>query len=171
MVRFGLKWLANGSTRNLRLKINNRINAESRAGYTLDMITTVAKTLWTLPTTSVGMAVGIFCLPFGARWQMHTGVIEIHGGGVAWLLEHATVLEGGALAITFGDCVLGKTKAALDITRTHERVHVRQAHRWGPFFIPAYLLASVAALLRGQGGYRGNAFEKEAYAVSDGHTP
>ncbi len=103
------------------------------------------------------------CTPLGARWQFHSGVLECHGGGVAWLLEHATTLRGGASAITFGDVVLGRNQELLDVTRTHERVHVRQAHRWGPFFIPAYLTASVMAWARGQGAYRGNVFEREAY--------
>jgi hypothetical protein len=131
------------------------------------MIWTLVRTVWTLPTSAVGLGVGIACLPLGAKWRLHSGVVEIHGGGVAWLLEHATVLKGGALAITFGEVVLARTAAALDLTRDHERVHVRQARRWGMFFIPAYLCASAWAWGRGRGGYRGNAFEIEAYAVSD----
>ena len=86
--------------------------------------------------------------PSAPRWQFVDGVLEFHGGGVAWLLEHATLLEGGAMAITFGDVVLGARTAALDLTRKHERVHVRQCHRWGPFFIPAYLAASAVAWFR-----------------------
>jgi hypothetical protein len=131
------------------------------------MITVVMRTLWTLPTTGVGLGVGVLCLPLGTRVQMHSGVVEFYGGGVAWLLEHATLLKGGALAITFGDVVLGRNKAALDLTREHERVHVRQAHRWGPFFIPAYLAASAIAWRRGADAYRGNVFEVEAFRVSD----
>lgn len=131
------------------------------------MIVVVARTVWTLPTTLVGLTIGTVCLPFGARWQFHSGVLEYYGGGVSWLLEHATLLDGGALAITFGDVVLGKTQAALDLTRMHERVHVRQAHKWGGFFIPAYLTASLIAWLRRRDAYRGNIFEREAFAVSD----
>ena len=130
------------------------------------MLVTTLRTLWTLPTTSVGLLVGTVCTPFGARWQYVEGVLECHGGGVSWLLENATLLEGGALAITFGDVVLGRDKASLDLTRDHERVHVRQCHRWGPFFIPAYLTASGIAWLKKRDGYRGNIFEVEAYAVS-----
>jgi hypothetical protein len=33
-------------------------------------------------------------------------------------------------------------------TRQHEHIHVRQCERWGPFFLPAYGVASVLALLR-----------------------
>jgi hypothetical protein len=131
------------------------------------MLLALLRTLWTFPTTAIGLLVGALCIPLGARWQFVDGVLECHGGGVAWLLEHATLLQDGAMAITFGDVVLGRTPAALDLTRRHERVHVRQAHRWGPFFIPAYLLASLIAWLQRRGAYRGNAFERAAYAVSD----
>jgi hypothetical protein len=131
------------------------------------MIRVVARSLWTFPTTLVGLGLGAACMPFGTRFQFHSGVIEFHSGGIAWLLEHATLLEGGALAITFGDVVLARTPHALEITRDHERVHVRQCHRWGPFFIPAYLTASLIAYLRKQDAYRDNPFEKEAYAMSD----
>jgi hypothetical protein len=129
------------------------------------MMIGVVRTLWALPTTAVGLAVGVACLPTGARWRRHSGVIEIHGGGVTWLLQHGTLLKGGASAMTLGEVVLGISEAALEITRTHERVHVRQARCWGPFFIPAYVGASVLALLRGRHFYRGNAFEMEAYGI------
>jgi hypothetical protein len=135
------------------------------------MIIVIARTLWTLPTTLVGLTIGTACLPFGARWQFHSGVIEIHGGGVAWLLKNATLLKGGARAITFGDVVLGTTQDALDLTREHERVHVRQAHKWGGLFIPAYLTASFIALLQRRHFYQDNVFEREAYAVSDARRP
>ena len=131
------------------------------------MLLASIRTLWTLPTTSVGLFVGTVCTPFGARWQFVDGVLECHSGAVAWLLEHATLLEGGALAITFGDVVLGRSAAALDLTRIHERVHVRQAHQWGPFFIPAYLAASAVAWAKKQNAYRDNIFEREAYSISD----
>src|SRR5689334_3754907 len=76
----------------------------AQLAYTSHM-TAVIRTLWTFPTTAVGLFVGGVCMPLGARWQWVDGVLECHGGGVAWLLEHATLLEGGALAITFGDVV------------------------------------------------------------------
>jgi hypothetical protein len=127
------------------------------------MLRQISQSLWTSPTSVVGLAIGGCCFPFGARWQLHSGVIEISGGGVAWLLEHATLLEGGALAITFGEVVLARTPAVHDLTRTHERIHVRQARRWGPFFIPAYLGASAYLWCRGKDPYRDNPFEVEAY--------
>jgi len=127
----------------------------------------MVRTLWVLPTTAVGLVLALIATPFGARWQWRLGVIEVYGGLLAWLLEHGTLLQGGALAITFGEVILGRSPAALDLCREHEHVHVRQARRWGPLFLPAYVIASVIAKLRGDDMYRGNVFEREAFAVSD----
>ncbi len=133
----------------------------------LAMLRRTLSTLWALPTTSLGLALGTLALPFGARWARHSGVIEIHGGLITWLLQHATLLQGGASAMTLGEVVLGVSPAALELTRDHERVHVRQCRRWGPFFLPAYLAASALARVRGRHFYRDNFFEREAYALSD----
>ena len=43
----------------------------------------------------------------------------------------------------------------------------RQAERWGPFFLPAYVLASLAVGLRGRRWYLDNPFEIEARVLSD----
>ena len=74
------------------------------------------------------------------------------------------------MAITLGHVILGRTAAALDIARDHEWVHVGQYERWGPFFLPAYAVASLWAWLRGRDPYRDNRFEREAFAV-DGPWP
>ncbi len=71
------------------------------------------------------------------------------------------------MAMTFGHVVFGQTAAALEITRAHERVHVRQYERWGITFVPVYLLISAFLYFRGRDGYRENRFEVEAYAVDD----
>ena len=91
------------------------------------------------------------------------GVLEVHGGLVTWILTHCTLLEGGASAMTLGHVVLGRDELLLDLTRDHERVHVRQCERWGPLFLPAYLLASAYVFVRGGRAYRDNPFEREAY--------
>lgn len=101
----------------------------------------------------------------GGRTSLHTGVVESEGGLARWLLRHATLLPGGAAAITLGEVVLARDAAELARTRAHERVHVAQARRWGPLFFLAYGLASLAAWRRGQCPYRGNRLEVEAYAV------
>ncbi len=64
--------------------------------------------------------------------------------------------------MTLGHVILGADSGALDATRAHELVHVRQCERWGPFFLPAYALASLWALLRGGHYYRDNGFEVHA---------
>ena len=40
---------------------------------------------------------------------------------------------------------------------------MRQYERWGPFFIPAYLAASLWMLVTGRDPYRENPFEREAF--------
>lgn len=99
------------------------------------------------------------------RLRVVEGVIEVHGPLVKWMLTHGTPLPGGASAMTFGHVVLGVSEAALERTRAHERVHVRQYERWGPLFLPAYLAASVWAFVRGRHVYLDNPFEREAFRV------
>ena len=127
--------------------------------------------LWTLPTTIVGLLFVPLALVSGGGMQLVDGVLELHGGLVAAFLRYCTPLRGGASAMTLGHVVLGRNKALLDFTRNHERVHVRQAERWGPLFIPAYLFLSVLVYCRGGHAYEDNPFEREAYALdgdSDG---
>jgi hypothetical protein len=133
--------------------------------------------LWVLPTTCVGL---LFLLPAyvtGGRAQVVDGVLEIHGGVVRYFLrdfvadflklfsKRATLSRGGASAMTLGHVVLGQDPECLDWSRSHERVHVRQCERWGPFFLPAYLLASAWVAIRGGRGYLDNPFEREAYGA------
>ena len=125
--------------------------------------------LWALPTTAVGLLMLVLGAIAGGgkvRHRVVDGVLEIHGGFVTWFLSHATLLPGGASAMTLGHVVLGRTEHLLDLTRAHERVHVRQCERWGPLFLPAYGLASLAVWIRGGHPYRDNPFEREAYAIA-----
>tara|TARA_R110002049_G_scaffold2750_7_gene22074 strand:- start:11444 stop:11803 length:360 start_codon:yes stop_codon:yes gene_type:complete len=98
----------------------------------------------------------------GARFQRVDGVIEIYGPSVAYLLGRMPL---PAMAMTMGHVVFGCDRFALDVTREHERVHVRQYERWGIGFVPAYLAISAVLFLRGRDGYRENPFEIEAYAI------
>jgi hypothetical protein len=124
--------------------------------------------LWTFPTTFFGLVFLPLALLSGGKANVVGGVLELHGGLVRWFLQHCTLLPGGASAMTLGHVVLGQSELLLNATRDHERVHVRQAERWGPFFLPAYLIASIVALLRGGNAYRDNAFEREAYDARPG---
>jgi hypothetical protein len=104
----------------------------------------------------------------GGSVRLVEGVIEIEGGlvtrmlrrGMPWL---SPSLGGGAAAMTLGHVVWGRDRDCLETSRAHERVHVRQYERWGPLFIPAYLLAGAVARLRGFDPYLDNPFEREAY--------
>lgn len=122
--------------------------------------------LWTLPTTTVGLLALILSAIFGrrARHTVVSGVLEVHGGLISWFLEHCTLLPGGASAMTLGHVVLGRNEMLLDLTRDHERIHVRQCERWGPLFIPVYFFASLLIFLRGGDAYRDNPFEREAFS-------
>ena len=124
---------------------------------------TALRYLWASPNTLIGLALVAVALLSGGRARLCRGVVESSGGAVALLLKHATLLRGGASAITFGHVVLARDRFLLDATRAHERIHVRQYERWGPLFIPAYLLCSLVLWMKGRSGYRDNPFEREAF--------
>jgi hypothetical protein len=73
------------------------------------------------------------------------------------------------MALTLGHVVLGANENILERTREHERIHVRQYERFGPFFLPLYLIATLIAWLRGKHPYRENWFEIEAYSKTTIH--
>lgn len=91
------------------------------------------------------------------------GVIEAHGSVLRWALSNLIPIPGGAAAITLGHVVIARDAQALESTRLHERVHVEQYERWGPFFVPAYVAASVWAVAHGGHPYFDNYFEREAW--------
>jgi hypothetical protein len=123
---------------------------------------------WASPSTALGLLTVGLTLVTRGRCALVDGVIEAHGGFATWFLRRIVPLENGASAMTIGHVVIGRDQHALDRTRLHERVHVRQYERWGPFFIPAYFIESALAYLRGANAYYDNRFEIEAYRVSDG---
>ena len=117
--------------------------------------------LWAGPTTLLGLVLAFVLLRRGHA-ALIDGVIEAHSPLLRWALTHLIPLAGGADAITLGHVVLGKNAQALDATRVHERVHVRQDQVWGPLFVPAYLFAGLCALARGRDPYFDNRFERQA---------
>jgi hypothetical protein len=119
--------------------------------------------VWASPATLLGLLVGVAGLATGGSAHRVGRTVEFHGGVVALLLDHLPVR---ALALTLGHVILGQSAPALDRCRAHELVHVRQYERWGPFFIPAYLLCSLVLVMRGREFYRDNPFEREAYGRS-----
>ncbi len=127
----------------------------------------LAAYLWASPNTLLGLLALPPTLLSGGGVRVERGVVELHGGFAKWLLARGLPglfrFLGPAAALTLGHVVLGQDRRCLDESRDHEHVHVRQYERWGPFFLPAYFLASVLAWRRGEDAYRGNRFEKEAY--------
>jgi hypothetical protein len=115
---------------------------------------------WASPGTLIGVTVGVLgvCTGGGARRVRHT--LEFHGGFVTWVLRNTPV---EAMAMTLGHVIIGRSPAALDVTREHEWVHVRQYERWGPLFIPAYLGWSLGLWLARRDAYLENPFEREAF--------
>ncbi|MGO9113589.1 MAG: hypothetical protein ACLP9L_30525, partial [Thermoguttaceae bacterium] len=103
---------------------------------------TILAIIWASPYTLLGLLFGILGLCTGGHARIRGRVIEFYGGGVKWLLHR---FPNGQFTLTFtlGHTVLGQTDAALDISRDHEMVHVRQFERWGPLMEPAYLGCSL----------------------------
>lgn len=119
--------------------------------------------LWVLPNSVVGLLALMVCRLGGAEARVHSGVLEVCGPGIERLLGVMPVRFKIA-AITLGHVVLGRDAVCLERTRAHERVHVEQFQRWGPLFLPLYVLASGIAWIKGGDFYRDNVFEREAYA-------
>jgi hypothetical protein len=121
--------------------------------------------LWAFPTTFLGLLLAVAALITGGKARFVDGVLEVWGGAADFYLRKIVgiFLSGGASAMTLGHVVLGRDLELLDVTRAHERIHVRQCERWGPLFIPVYLLSSLIALARGRRAYEDNWFEKEAF--------
>ena len=122
--------------------------------------------VWASPVTLLGLALAALALRRG-RLQVVGGIVEAHGPWLRWLLATCVPLPGGATAMTLGHTVIAQDQRALDLSRAHERVHVRQYERWGPLFLPAYLVASVWAGLSGGHYYADNMFERDALTAGD----
>ncbi len=124
--------------------------------------------LWALPNTLLSVPFVLAALLSGGRVRLVEGVLEVHGRAIAWLFRRAVPLPGGAAAMTLGHMVLGRDAAALERCRVHEQAHVRQYETWGPFFLPAYFIASLFAYLRGGNPYWDNPFERDARRAERG---
>lgn len=121
--------------------------------------------LWAAPNTLLGLVLGAIGVLFGASAGREQGVLEFWGGAIG---RHLARLPQplSFSAMTLGHVILAVDRSALAQLRSHERVHVRQYERWGPLFLPAYLLSSLLQLLRGRNPYRENHFERQAYAAT-----
>ena len=124
----------------------------------------IAAYVWAGPNTLLGLLVGMLLLASGGRYRVVRGAIEISGESLRRLmLAPSATLRFRAL--TLGHVILGVTAADLECVRQHEHVHVTQYERWGPLFLPAYLISSLWQLVRGRRAYHDNVFERRAYAA------
>ena len=132
--------------------------------------------LWASPASVVGLIVGAVGLCTGGKAIRIGPTLEFWGGAVSGLLQSRFIHARG---MTLGHVILGVSDSTLEAIRSHEWVHVRQYERWGPLFLPAYLLSSAVLWLSGRDPYWENPFEVEAYAedrrrvsgTSDGELP
>lgn len=127
--------------------------------------------LWASPATIIGLLVALSVRLRGGSVNVVQGVIEVHGDFLTKLLSNRLPWLGFRMAMTLGHVVLGTDANCLACTRRHERIHVRQYEQWGPFFLPAYLLSSLAALLRRRHPYHDNWFEREAFEQASRFNP
>lgn len=118
--------------------------------------------LWALPVSVIGMLLALLARASGGSYTRKYGVLEVTGGWPAKLLRRGFPFCGPVAAITIGHVVLGASQDALEKTRSHERVHVRQYERWGILFVLAYPLAGAWAWLKGGNPYWDNIFERQA---------
>lgn len=128
---------------------------------------TCLRVLWALPCSLIGLLLGAAVLLLGGSARRVGHTLEI---GLAAEQRRAPrwARRLPFLAITFGHVIVGQSHEALAALRPHERVHVRQYEMLGPCFLLAYPLASLLAWLRGDCPYRGNRFEREAFARAAG---
>lgn len=129
-----------------------------------------ARYAWALPYTLVGLLAGAVLLLGGGKAFRRHGTVEFAGGRIGRWLQR--IQRGRSFsAMTLGHVILAVDDLVLDDLRAHEHVHVRQYERWGPLFVPAYLLSSLLQWLRGRDPYRENHFEREAFALASGRRP
>ena len=137
----------------------------SRHNAAMPSAVTLLRYIWAGPYTAVGVLLGVAAVLCGGQWRTHGGVLEIFGGRMGRLIARAP-RSFGFSAMTLGHVILAVDRSALTQLRQHERVHVRQYERWGPLFVPAYLLSSLVQLLLGRNPYRENHFERQAFAAA-----
>ena len=146
------------------LRLRFRSSADGSGTHIMGSVKRFFRYLWAGPATLLGLVVA-FALIRRGRVACVDGVVEAHGPLLERALATLTPLAQGADALTLGHVVLGRNARALEVTRTHERVHVRQYESWGAFFLPAYFLAGAWALATGRHPYFDNRFELEARQV------
>jgi hypothetical protein len=107
--------------------------------------------IWTSPNSLIGLVLGVPALLFGARVR--------RGDNAVGFLDHPLLRLTRIHAITFGNVVLYRPGWEPDATvccyegpalqrlGDHERAHTIQYERWGPLFLPAYLVLALWAFI------------------------
>ncbi len=131
--------------------------------------TSALRVLWAAPTSALGLIMALPVLAAGGALRRVGSTLEVALHRDA-LPSRSRWRRVPFAAITLGHVIVARCGDDLERWRAHERVHVQQCERLGPFFVPAYLLASAAAWWRGDCPYRGNRFEVEAYASEEPNT-
>lgn len=125
--------------------------------------------LWASPITLVGLVLAGLVLLSRGSVQRVAGVLEVSGGILGPSLGPVGGRRLEIYAITLGHVVLGGSRANLEKTRRHERVHVRQYEKLGPLFPLLYFGSSALAWARGKDPYFENIFEREAFREESGN--
>lgn len=134
--------------------MKNRFSARS-------MLLRAVQYLWAAPCSIAGLAVAVPLVLAGGRLAWSSGALEVtwrDGEAQCGRLARALPFRG----IVFGHVIVAVTREALALIGPHERVHVGQYERWGPFFFLAYGASSLWQLLNGRRAYRDNVFEVQA---------
>jgi hypothetical protein len=119
--------------------------------------------LWAGPGTLLGLVLLLLARATGGTARRHEGTLEVSGGAIVPLLRRLSGRSRVVEALTLGHVILARDGAQLEEYRAHERTHVRQWERWGPLFLPAYLVLGLWARAHGRDPYRANRFEREAW--------
>lgn len=120
--------------------------------------------LWASPNTLLGLAAALASLSL-PRAAGGIALCQSDRGFARWFLTRR-----GYCAITLGHLILTTSQASPQLL-SHEMVHVGQAERCGPLFLPAYLLAMLVTRLHGRDPYWDNPFEVEARRYGAPSTP
>ena len=107
---------------------------------------TVLGFMWTLPNTTIGLLLGTFTFQL-PRFGGGALIFDRAPRGLTWVMPRFQ-----RTAMTLGYVILSAEPVAGSLL-IHEREHIRQSRRWGPLFIPAYLLLAIAY------GYNRHPFE------------
>ena len=128
----------------------------------MQRLITIAAIVWAAPWTLLGLMIGGVGLVSGGHVKRTGRVVEFWGGWVTFYLKVFPLLSG-ARAVTFGHVVLARSRPDLDASRDHELVHVRQYERWGPLFVPAYVLVWIVLWAARKNPYYDHPFERQAF--------